>query len=164
MLQWRAKRKAAVALDPTHAYGTVGAVALDSAGHLAAATSTGGTTGKRWGRIGDSPIIGAGTYAKDGACAVSATGTGEYFIRESAARQVGDRVTWQGSGIVKAAHDTIMAVGAIAAPFSLDQLTMTALAGQTDPKPPQPPAPACRSSWGSRSSSASSSFPVSRVS
>ena len=113
LLQWRAKRKAAVALDPTHAYGTVGAVALDSAGHLAAATSTGGTTGKRWGRIGDSPIIGAGTYAKDGACAVSATGTGEYFIRESAARQVCDRVTWQGSGIVKAAHDTIMAVGAI---------------------------------------------------
>lgn len=113
LLQWRATHKAAAALDPTHAYGTVGAVALDSAGHLAAATSTGGTTGKRWGRIGDSPIIGAGTYAKDGACAVSATGTGEYFIRESAARQVCDRVTWQGSDIVKAAHDTIMAVGAI---------------------------------------------------
>jgi beta-aspartyl-peptidase (threonine type) len=110
--RWRETHRTA-ALDPTHAYGTVGAVAVDAQGHLAAATSTGGTTGKRWGRIGDSPIIGAGTYAKDGACAVSATGTGEYFIRESAARQVCDRVTWQGSGIVQAAHDTIMAVGAI---------------------------------------------------
>jgi len=113
LLQWRAQHQAAALLDPTHAYGTVGAVAIDARGHLAAATSTGGTTGKRWGRIGDSPIIGAGTYAKDGACAVSATGTGEFFIRESAARQVCDRVTWQGSGIGKAAHDTIMAVGAI---------------------------------------------------
>lgn len=113
LLEWRASRKTAAVLDPTHAYGTVGAVAVDSEGHLAAATSTGGTTGKRWGRIGDSPVIGAGTYAKDGACAVSATGTGEYFIRESAARQVCDRVTWKGSDIVTAAHDTIMAVGAI---------------------------------------------------
>ncbi len=113
LLQWRATQKSAALLDPAHAYGTVGAVAIDSAGHLAAATSTGGTTGKRWGRIGDSLIIGAGTYAKDGACAVSATGTGEYFIRESAARQVCDRVSWQGAGIVKAAQDTIMAVGAI---------------------------------------------------
>lgn len=111
LLKWRADHRAS--LDPAHAYGTVGAVALDAAGHLAAATSTGGTTGKRWGRIGDSPIIGAGTYAKDGACAVSATGTGEYFIRDSAARQVCDRVLWKGSDIVTAAHDTIMSVGAI---------------------------------------------------
>lgn len=108
---WRAKNLAAV--DQTHLFGTVGAAALDQDGHLAAATSTGGTTGKRWGRVGDSPIIGAGTYAKDGACAVSATGTGEYFIRESAARQVCDRVLWKGQTIAEAAQDTIMAVGAI---------------------------------------------------
>jgi beta-aspartyl-peptidase (threonine type) len=69
-------------------HGTVGAVARDRHGHVAAGTSTGGTTGKRWGRVGDSPIIGAGTYASDRACAVSATGTGEYFIRLSVAREI----------------------------------------------------------------------------
>jgi len=69
-------------------HGTVGAVALDEAGDLAAATSTGGTTRKRPGRVGDSPIIGAGTYAKNGVCAVSATGYGEYFIRTVAAYDV----------------------------------------------------------------------------
>jgi beta-aspartyl-peptidase (threonine type) len=68
--------------------GTVGAVALDSHGNLAAATSTGGMTGKRWGRVGDSPIIGAGTYASNAACAVSATGHGEYFIRTVVAHDV----------------------------------------------------------------------------
>jgi len=88
-------------------YGTVGAVALDANGHLAAATSTGGLTGKRWGRIGDSPVIGAGTYAEDGLAAVSATGTGEYFIRSSAARQVRDRLQWQKETIQNAADDTI---------------------------------------------------------
>jgi len=70
------------------AFGTVGAVALDSHGHLAAATSTGGMTGKRWGRVGDSPIIGAGTYANDAGCAVSATGHGEYFIRSVVAHDI----------------------------------------------------------------------------
>ncbi|HTN40558.1 MAG TPA: isoaspartyl peptidase/L-asparaginase, partial [Asticcacaulis sp.] len=94
-------------------YGTVGAVALDSDGHLAAATSTGGLTGKQWGRIGDSPLIGAGTYARDGDCAVSATGTGEYFIRDSAGRQVCDRVRWNHQDIEAAAHDTIMSIGSI---------------------------------------------------
>jgi beta-aspartyl-peptidase (threonine type) len=69
-------------------YGTVGAVALDQEGHVAAATSTGGLTGKRWGRIGDSPIIGAGTYADDRGCAVSATGAGEYFIRVGVAHEI----------------------------------------------------------------------------
>jgi L-asparaginase / beta-aspartyl-peptidase len=69
-------------------YGTVGAVALDTEGHVAAATSTGGLTGKRWGRIGDSPIIGAGTYADDRGCAVSATGAGEYFIRVGVAHEI----------------------------------------------------------------------------
>lgn len=69
-------------------YGTVGAVALDRHGNLAAGTSTGGITGKRWGRVGDSPIIGAGTYASNDSCAVSATGAGEYFIRLGAARDI----------------------------------------------------------------------------
>src|SRR6478752_2403932 len=70
------------------AFGTVGAVALDAHGNLAAATSTGGMTGKRWGRVGDSPIIGAGTYASNSSCAVSATGHGEYFIRTAVARDI----------------------------------------------------------------------------
>ena len=96
--------------DPTHLFGTVGAVAMDQAGHIAAATSTGGMTGKRWARIGDSPIIGAGTYARDGVCAVSATGSGEYFIRESAARQVCDRVAWKGETIQQAADGTMASI------------------------------------------------------
>jgi len=110
-LQWRDKRGAL--LDRTHAYGTVGAVALDQAGHLAAATSTGGLTGKRWGRVGDSPIIGAGTYAEDGVCAVSATGTGEFFIRASAARQVRDRMAWHRESLNAAASNTIRDIGSI---------------------------------------------------
>lgn len=101
------------ALDPTHRFGTVGAVARDQRGHLAAATSTGGLTGKRWGRIGDSPIIGAGTYAMDQTCAVSATGTGEFFIRQVAARQICDRVQWKRQDIATAASDTIEEVGEI---------------------------------------------------
>jgi beta-aspartyl-peptidase (threonine type) len=72
----------------SHRYGTVGAVARDAEGHLAAATSTGGMQGKLPGRVGDSPIIGAGTYASDHSCAVSGTGVGEYFIRLTLARQV----------------------------------------------------------------------------
>lgn len=111
LLRWRARQQSA--LDRTHLFGTVGAVALDTHGNLAAATSTGGMTGKRWGRVGDSPVIGAGTYAKNGQCAVSATGSGEYFIRESAARQVCDRVAWKGQSLRDAAQSTIMAVGAI---------------------------------------------------
>lgn len=89
-------------------YGTVGAVALDSQGHVAAATSTGGLTGKRWGRIGDSPIIGAGTYADDRACAVSATGAGEFFIREGVAHEICARVRFKGESL-KVAADTVMA-------------------------------------------------------
>jgi L-asparaginase / beta-aspartyl-peptidase len=89
-------------------YGTVGAVAVDQSGHVAAATSTGGLTGKRWGRIGDAPIIGAGTYADDRACAVSATGAGEYFIREGVAHEICARVRFKREKIVKAA-DTVMA-------------------------------------------------------
>jgi L-asparaginase / beta-aspartyl-peptidase len=88
-------------------YGTVGAVALDSAGHVAAATSTGGITGKRWGRVGDSPIIGAGTYADDRACAVSATGSGEYFIRAGVAHEICARIRMKGES-AKAAADAVM--------------------------------------------------------
>ena len=82
--------------DKTLKYGTVGAVARDAAGHLAAATSTGGLTGKRWGRIGDSPLIGAGTYADDRAVAVSATGSGEDFIRVAAGHEIGARIRMLG--------------------------------------------------------------------
>jgi beta-aspartyl-peptidase (threonine type) len=74
-------------------FGTVGAVAMDSRGHLAAGTSTGGTTGKRWGRVGDVPVIGAGTYASNReGCAVSATGDGEFYIRASVARDICARI------------------------------------------------------------------------
>ncbi len=89
-------------------YGTVGAVAMDKAGHVAAATSTGGLTGKRWGRIGDTPVIGAGTYADDRACAVSATGAGEYFIREGVAHEICARVRFLGESLQQAA-DAVMA-------------------------------------------------------
>ena len=111
-LQWRDKKSSALT-DRTHAYGTVGAVALDQAGHLAAATSTGGTVGKRWDRVGDSPIIGAGTFAEDGVCAVSATGDGEFFIRASAARQLRDRMGWHGESVQSAADSTIRDVGSL---------------------------------------------------
>ncbi len=96
------------ALDVEYKYGTVGAVALDSHGHVAAATSTGGMTGKRWGRIGDSPIIGAGTYADDRACAVSATGHGEYFIRVGVAHEICARIRIGGASGQDAA-DSVMA-------------------------------------------------------
>ena len=89
-------------------YGTVGAVALDQNGHVAAATSTGGLTGKRWARIGDSPIIGAGTYADDRACAVSATGAGEFFIREGVAHEICARVRYKEES-AKQAADAVMA-------------------------------------------------------
>jgi L-asparaginase / beta-aspartyl-peptidase len=87
--------------------GTVGAVALDAAGNLAAATSTGGMTNKRPGRVGDSPIIGAGTYAKNGVCAVSATGHGEYFIRAVAAHHVCSAVEYRGLTLQAAVRETL---------------------------------------------------------
>ncbi|HEX8755797.1 MAG TPA: isoaspartyl peptidase/L-asparaginase [Steroidobacteraceae bacterium] len=87
--------------------GTVGAVALDAAGDLAAATSTGGMTNKRQGRVGDSPIIGAGTYAKNGVCAVSATGHGEYFIRSVAAHHICAAVEHRGLPLEEAVHELL---------------------------------------------------------
>jgi beta-aspartyl-peptidase (threonine type) len=88
-------------------FGTVGAVALDQAGHLAAGTSTGGMTNKKWGRIGDSPIIGAGTYAGP-RCAVSATGWGEYFIRNVVAYDVCARMEYGNVSLARAAEDVIL--------------------------------------------------------
>ena len=89
------------AADPIK-YGTIGAVAVDLDGNVAAATSTGGITAKRWGRVGDSPLIGAGTYADNRAAAVSATGSGEYFIRAVAAHQLAERVRLGGETLQQA--------------------------------------------------------------
>lgn len=88
----RMKARELSALDVDLKFGTVGAVALDQDGNLAAGTSTGGMTGKRWGRIGDAPVIGAGTYADNRSCAVSATGWGEYFIRVGVAQEICTRL------------------------------------------------------------------------
>ncbi len=89
-------------------FGTVGAVALDRHGNLAAGTSTGGTTNKRFGRIGDSPIIGAGTYADNSACAVSATGHGEFFIRYAVAHEICARKRHASQSLAQAADGVIM--------------------------------------------------------
>lgn len=88
--------------------GTVGAVARDANGNLAAATSTGGMTGKRWGRVGDSPIIGAGTYAANDCCAVSATGHGEYFIRAAVAHEIASLMRYRGMSVRQAADEVVM--------------------------------------------------------
>lgn len=90
--------------------GTVGAVALDSHGNLAAATSTGGMTGKRYRRIGDSPIIGAGTYADNRSCAVSATGHGEVFIRAAVAYDIGARMRYGHAGLGEAVREVVLEV------------------------------------------------------
>jgi len=103
------------ALDVEYKVGTVGAVALDSKGNIAAGTSTGGMTNKRFGRIGDSPVIGAGTFADNNSCAVSATGHGEYFIRYNVAADICARVQYQRKSIEQAGkeviHDVLMPVG-----------------------------------------------------
>ena len=98
---------AAVVLPSSAYFGTVGAVALDAKGHIAAATSTGGMTNKKWGRVGDAPIIGAGTFAGD-ACGVSATGWGEYFIRLSVAHDICARVAYRGDSLQAAADEVVM--------------------------------------------------------
>jgi L-asparaginase / beta-aspartyl-peptidase len=87
-------------------FGTIGIVARDKAGNIAAGTSTGGLTGKRWGRVGDAPVIGAGTYA-DAGCAVSATGTGEYFIRLTVARRICEQAGKRGANLQKALDSVI---------------------------------------------------------
>ena len=98
------------AFDEDIKYGTIGAVAVDVNGHVAAATSTGGLTAKRWGRIGDSPLIGAGTYADDRAAAVSATGLGEIFIRAAAAHELCARVRIGGAGLQRALDEVLAEV------------------------------------------------------
>ena len=92
-------------------HGTVGAVALDKAGNLAAGTSTGGTTNKQFGRIGDSPIIGAGTYANNRTCAVSCTGDGEYFIRSLVAHDTSAMMEYKGMSVQAAAQAALDKVG-----------------------------------------------------
>jgi beta-aspartyl-peptidase (threonine type) len=87
--------------------GTVGAVARDARGNLAAATSTGGMTGKRFNRIGDTPIIGAGTYADNRSCAVSATGHGELFIRNVVAHDIAARIRFGGHSLARAVHEVV---------------------------------------------------------
>jgi beta-aspartyl-peptidase (threonine type) len=91
-----------------HGYGTVGAVALDKDGDLAAGTSTGGLTNKYYGRVGDSPIIGAGTYANSKSCGVSGTGTGEYFIRLDLAKTISDLMLYKGLSVQQAADQLVM--------------------------------------------------------
>jgi beta-aspartyl-peptidase (threonine type) len=88
-------------------FGTVGAVALDNNGTLAAGTSTGGMTNKRFGRVGDSPIIGAGTYADNGSCGISATGHGEFFIRAVVAQDICARVKYKGQSLQEAADEVV---------------------------------------------------------
>jgi beta-aspartyl-peptidase (threonine type) len=114
----------------------VGAVALDQAGHLAAATSTGGYTNKPEGRVGDSPIIGAGTYARDEVCAVSGTGKGEFFIRHVLGHEIASRMAYLGESLDAAARRVVLedlrphgigagaiavdAEGRISAPYNTD--------------------------------------------
>jgi beta-aspartyl-peptidase (threonine type) len=103
----KAERTASLPREDIGFFSTVGAVARDKDGNLAAATSTGGTTNKRWGRVGDSPIIGAGTYADNDSCAVSATGSGEYFIRAVVAHEICARVRLSGVSAAEAARDVV---------------------------------------------------------
>lgn len=88
-------------------YGTVGAVARDQQGNLAAATSTGGMTNKKWGRVGDSPVIGAGNYADNRSCAVSATGSGEFFIRSVLAHEIAALIRYRGLDATTAAREAV---------------------------------------------------------
>jgi len=113
--KWRKQQEAkpqAAAEPDRHAdyFGTVGCVALDAQGNLAAGTSTGGMTGKRFGRIGDSPIIGAGTYADNRTAGISCTGHGEYFIRHAVAHDIPARIAYKQESLAKAARDVVQTV------------------------------------------------------
>ncbi|NQV16822.1 isoaspartyl peptidase/L-asparaginase, partial [bacterium] len=105
--RWDQLQKKQASLKEPDKHGTVGAVALDANGNLAAGTSTGGMTNKRFGRIGDSPIIGAGTYANNNTCAVSATGHGEYFMRLMIAHDVSAGMEYTGQSLAASAHAVI---------------------------------------------------------
>jgi beta-aspartyl-peptidase (threonine type) len=102
------KPKGVLQTNHDNKFGTVGAVALDTKGNLAAATSTGGMTNKRFGRIGDAPIIGAGTYADNNTCAISCTGWGEYFIRLVMAKSISDRLELTKMTLTEAADEMVM--------------------------------------------------------
>lgn len=104
---YKRARQAGLTPQPDYKFGTVGVAVLDSEGNLVAGTSTGGMTGKRWGRIGDAPVIGAGTYANNASCAVSATGHGEYFIRHTVARDVCARMELAGETLLQAAEQVV---------------------------------------------------------
>ena len=120
-----ARGDAGAAPAPWQMMGTVGAVALDRDGHLAAGTSTGGMTNKKWGRVGDSPIIGAATYAADPTCGVSTTGHGEFFIRLAVAHDVHARVRYLGETCAEAAeaviHETLTGAGGTGGLIALDR-------------------------------------------
>ncbi|WP_395770926.1 isoaspartyl peptidase/L-asparaginase family protein [Arenimonas sp.] len=110
LMKAKAEERQTVSTDLKGKYfGTVGAVALDRNGHIAAATSTGGMTNKRWSRIGDSPIIGAGTYANE-QCGVSATGWGEFFIRAVVAHDICARMMYRGDSLAQAAEEVLLKV------------------------------------------------------
>ncbi len=102
-----AKPTAQLETPDAHKWGTTGIVVRDRQGNIAAGTTTGGVQGKRWGRVGDSPIIGAGTYASNESCGVSATGTGEYFIRLTVARTICALVQYKGMRLQDAADEVI---------------------------------------------------------
>jgi L-asparaginase / beta-aspartyl-peptidase len=106
----RAHARGVIALDHDSSFGTVGAVACDALGHLAAATSTGGLTNKHPGRIGDTPVMGAGTFADDATAAVSCTGTGESFIRAAAGHHVHARMLFSGFSLQQACDDALAQV------------------------------------------------------
>ena len=116
-------------------YGTVGCVALDKAGNLCAGTSTGGITNKKYGRIGDSPIIGAGTYANNATCGVSATGHGEYFIRWTVAHQISVLMEYKGYDVEQAAREvvelTLVRVGGDGGVICLDKSGRPAMVTNT---------------------------------
>lgn len=124
------------AFDADSKCGTVGAVALDAAGHLAAATSTGGMTNKPVGRVGDSPLPGAGCYASDDTVAVSCTGTGEAFIRALAAYDVAAQMRYGGRSLQQASvnviHDTISELGGSGGLIAIDRLGNVALPFNTE--------------------------------
>ncbi len=101
-------KQAAHTLPREYKYGTVGAVAVDTHGNLAAATSTGGMTNKRWGRVGDVPVIGAGTYADNATAAISATGHGEYFIRSVVAHEITARMRYARESVATASTNVVM--------------------------------------------------------
>lgn len=126
LMKKRAAEPGTVASDGSNysAFGTVGAVVLDSHGNLSAGTSTGGRSNKRFGRVGDTPIIGAGTYAANESCAVSGTGHGEYFMRWTVARDICARVEFGGESLEKAAEalvvDTMLPVEGYGAVIAMD--------------------------------------------